>query len=55
MNGRPAVALTTDRLFEVMSEITNTPRDTPETVSIPNLISAAEALNGLLKLLADRL
>jgi aminopeptidase YwaD len=49
MNGRPALALTTDRIAEAMAEITHTPKDTIETVNRQNLVSAARALHALLK------
>jgi len=48
MNHRPALALTSDRLPELMAEITHTPKDRPEIVDVTKLVDVALALRDLL-------
>ena len=48
MSERPALALTTDRLEEVMAEITHSPKDTIETVDPAKPAMVAEALRELI-------
>jgi aminopeptidase YwaD len=48
MNDRPAVALTSSRLLEIMTEIVHTPLDTPEVVDEARLATTAMALKDLL-------
>jgi aminopeptidase YwaD len=53
MNERPALALTTDRLGEVMAEITHSPKDTIEMVDPSKPALVAEALRELIGDLAS--
>ncbi len=53
MNQRPALALTTDRLEEVMAEITHSPKDTIEMVDPAKPALVAEALRELIGDLAS--
>jgi aminopeptidase YwaD len=48
MNQRPALAITSEELGELMSEITHTPKDTPEIVDVNKLVDVATALCDLL-------
>ena len=48
MNQRPALAITSERLAELMGEITHTPKDTPEIVDVTKLATLALALRDLL-------
>lgn len=48
MNQIPALAITSERLTELMAEITHTPRDRPEIVDTGRLIIVALALRDLL-------
>jgi aminopeptidase YwaD len=48
MGGRPAVAITSAALGELMTEITHTPRDTPEIVDTGKIAQIARALRALL-------
>jgi len=48
MNQRPALAFTTDRLGEVMAEITHSPKDTIEMVDPAKPVLVAEALRELM-------
>jgi aminopeptidase YwaD len=48
MNQRPALAITSELLEELMAEYTHTPKDTPEIVDTEKLIMLASALNDLL-------
>jgi aminopeptidase YwaD len=48
MKGRPALAMTSELVAELMAEITHTPRDTPEVVNISRLVQVAHALRDLL-------
>jgi aminopeptidase YwaD len=48
MNQRPALAITSEELGELMSEITHTPKDTPEIVDANKLVDVATALCDLL-------
>jgi aminopeptidase YwaD len=48
MNGRPALAMTTDRLAEVMAEITHSARDTIEMVDPAKPVLVARALHDLI-------
>jgi aminopeptidase YwaD len=54
MNGRPAVAITTEHLGEVMRDVVHTRRDRPELVDCTKLAACAHALHGLLEALSDR-
>jgi aminopeptidase YwaD len=53
MNQRPALALTTDRLDEVMAEITHSPKDTIDKVDPAKPAMVAEALRELIGDLAS--
>jgi aminopeptidase YwaD len=48
MKGRPALAMTSELVAELMAEITHTPRDTPEVVNTDRLVRVAHALRDLL-------
>ena len=48
MNQRPALAMTSELLTELMAEITHTPRDRPEMVDPAKLVEVALALRDLL-------
>jgi aminopeptidase YwaD len=47
MNQRPALAITSELLTELMAEITHTPKDTPEIVDASKLATVALALRDL--------
>jgi aminopeptidase YwaD len=48
MNNRPALAITSDASRELSSEIIHTPEDSPEIVSVENLVDIALALREIL-------
>jgi hypothetical protein len=48
MNQRPALAMTTDRLAEVMAEITHSPKDTIEMIDPAKPARVAKALHDLI-------
>lgn len=48
MNQRPALAITSELLMELMAEITHTPKDTPEILDSAKLVHFAAALRDLL-------
>ena len=48
LNQRPALAITSELLLELMAEITHTPKDRPEIVDTAKLVSVALALRDLL-------
>jgi aminopeptidase YwaD len=48
MNQIPALAITSERLTELMAEITHTPKDRPEIVDCAKLVTVALALRALL-------
>ena len=48
INGVPALALTAEMLTELMTEITHTPKDTPEIIDAAKLVETALALRDLL-------
>jgi hypothetical protein len=48
MNQRPALAITSELLRELMREITHTPNDRPEIVDTAKLVTVALALRDLL-------
>lgn len=48
MNQVPALAITSEKLTELMAEITHTPRDRPEIVDSSKLVTVALALRDLL-------
>jgi aminopeptidase YwaD len=48
MNQRPALAITSELLLELMAEITHTPKDTPEIIDSAKLVHVAAALRDLL-------
>jgi aminopeptidase YwaD len=54
MNQRPALAITSELLAELMSEITHTPKDRPEVVDPARLVKVAQALRDLLSRLGQR-
>ena len=54
MNQRPALALTSELVMELMAEITHTPKDVPETVEPAKLVTVAHSL-GILLVLLDQL
>jgi aminopeptidase YwaD len=45
LNARPALAMTTDRLAEVMAEITHSPRDTIDLVDPAKPVLVARAMH----------
>lgn len=47
MNGRPALALTSERAVELMTQVVHTAQDTPDLVDPARLSEAARALNEL--------
>jgi aminopeptidase YwaD len=47
LNRRPALALTSDHLLELMAEITHTPQDRPEIIDCARLVTVALALRDL--------
>jgi aminopeptidase YwaD len=47
MNGRPALAITSERAAELMSEFVHTPEDRPEIVDAGKLVDIAVALREL--------
>lgn len=49
MNGRPALAITSESVWEIMTEIAHSPQDTPEVVDPARLAGAALALQDLLQ------
>jgi len=53
MNGTPALAVTSELLAELMSEITHTPKDRPEMVDATKLATLALALRDLLQHLSE--
>jgi aminopeptidase YwaD len=55
MNQRPALAITSELLAELMAEITHTPKDRPEFVDTAKLVEVALALSDLLFHLDQRL
>ena len=52
INQIPALAFTSEVLVELMTEITHTPKDTPEMVDAAKLVAVAQALRDLLLSLA---
>jgi hypothetical protein len=48
MNQVPAMALTSERAFELMAQLVHTPRDKPEIIASSRLVSLAKALQILL-------
>jgi aminopeptidase YwaD len=55
MSQRPALAITSELLAELMAEITHTPKDTPQIVDTAKLVTIAIALRELLLHLDRRL
>jgi aminopeptidase YwaD len=55
MNQRPALAITSELLAELMAEITHTPKDRPEFVDAAKLVKVALALRDVLFHLDQRL
>ena len=49
LNQRPALAVTSEMVGELLAEITHTPRDTVEIVSPVIVVQAAAALRDLLQ------
>jgi aminopeptidase YwaD len=50
MNGRPALALTSELVAELMVEYVHTERDTPEIIDHEKVAATAQALNQLIKI-----
>jgi aminopeptidase YwaD len=48
MNGRPALALTSERVNELLAEIVHTEKDVPALVDYPQVARTALALHRLL-------
>jgi aminopeptidase YwaD len=48
MNERPAIALTSERIFALLTDVVHTPKDRPEIVATERLVNAAYALRDLL-------
>jgi aminopeptidase YwaD len=55
INHRPALAITSELLMELMTEITHTPKDRPEIVDPTKLVNVAFALRDLLLHLDQKL
>lgn len=53
LNQRPALALTSERVFELMASVIHTAEDRPELVDPARLARAAQALSGLVTRLGD--
>ena len=53
MNQRPAVAITSEQIMELLAEIPHTPKDRPELVDCAKLAETAVALYTLLGMLDD--
>jgi ribosomal protein S2 len=49
MNGRPALALTSELVAEIMCEYVHTERDTPEIIDLEKVAAAAQALYQLIQ------
>ena len=49
--GKPAIALTSEKMPELMAAITHTPKDTPDMVDCEKLIEAASALRDFIQAL----
>ena len=47
-SGRAAMAITAERMSELMASITHTARDVPEIVDCSKLVEIADALHGLI-------
>jgi len=47
-SGKAAMAITTERMSELMASITHTARDVPEIVDCPKLVEIADALHGFI-------
>ena len=47
MSGRPAIAITSQHFVELFTDITHTPKDTPELADASKLVAIAEALKAL--------
>lgn len=54
MNQRPALALTSELALELLSDYIHTPRDRPEIVGVARLVSAARALDDLVRRLDEQ-
>jgi aminopeptidase YwaD len=54
MNQRPALAITSELLAELMAEYTHTPKDRPEIVDTEKLVMVASALHDLLMRIDQR-
>lgn len=54
MNQIPALAITSDRLTELCTQITHTPQDTPDIVDPAKLVNIAQALRALLASLSKQ-
>lgn len=48
MNERPAIALTSERIFDLLTDLVHTSKDRPEIVEAERLVNAAYALRDLL-------
>lgn len=48
MQGRPALALTSERVVELMTTVVHTPQDRPELIDCTRLVEAAYALRELI-------
>ena len=46
---KPAIALTSEKMLELMATITHTPKDTPDMVDCEKLIEAANALRDFIQ------
>ena len=49
MNGRPAIALTSEKMSEVMTRIVHAEKDTPDQVDPEKLVEASQALEALVR------
>ena len=47
--GKPAIAMTSEKMPELMSSITHTPEDTPDTVDCEKLVEATSALRDFIQ------
>jgi aminopeptidase YwaD len=48
MNGRPALAITSEAALEMLAEITHTPKDSPELVDAEKVVRAARAVERII-------
>ena len=47
--GKPAIALTSEKMPELMASVTHTPKDTPDMVDCRKLVETASALRDFIQ------